>query len=76
MFRCANWGFSPFHTIWLTFRNGFENKLMSGTFKEIRNNLNNLDSIMKERIAEGVQEKTSIRGTWGDSLAKDNIRGE
>ena len=30
---------------------------MSGTFKEIRNTL---DSIMKERIAEGVQEKTSI----------------
>ena len=48
---------------------------MSGTFKEIRNNLNNLDSIMKERIAEGVQEKTSIRGRWGDSLAKENIRG-
>ena len=33
---------------------------MSGTFKEIRNTL---DSIMKERIAEGVQEKTSIRET-------------
>ena len=30
---------------------------MSGTFKEIRNTL---DSIMKERIIEGVQEKTGI----------------
>ena len=52
----------------------FENKLMSRTFKEIRNTL---DNIMKERTAEGIPgrpERDYISEEHEQTLGKGNTR--